>query len=111
MEFEEKREMIYKVLELALCGKLNKMQKKQLYDIANNISNKTNIQFERFVLYYNLKEGEKRYRLCDLAKKYNCTSTAIRISVSRMRSFLVNHIDDKKIYIIKNILNDEKNNK
>jgi len=50
-----------------------------------------------------LKSNEAEYRLCDLARKYNCSATAVRVTIARMRNKLI-HTDEGKILQLKKIL-------
>lgn len=103
MNFEERRDIVYKILAIAKKELLSNTQKDKIYNIVYNLKNATNLQIERLILYYNLKEGERKYRLCDLGRKYNCTSNAIKFSLSRTKNRLI-HIPDEDMFILKNIL-------
>ena len=103
MDFEERRDIVYKILVIAKKELLNPIQKNKIYNIVCNLKNSTHLQIERLVLYYNLKDGEEKYRLCDLGRKYNCTGNAVKFSIARTKNRLI-HIPDEDMLVIKNIL-------
>ena len=71
---------------------ISKEDQKILYDLVINLENKTEIQKNRFLLYYNLDstQNEKEYNFSTLAKECGCSSPAVRFSISRIRNGLVN---------------------
>ncbi|MBR0491814.1 MAG: hypothetical protein IJJ82_07230 [Clostridia bacterium] len=111
MEFNERCDMVYELLELLKDNKLNNSQKRKIYEIVKGFTNRTEKQKERFFLFYNLDEGEnKNYRLCDLALLYNCTSGCIRTAIGRIRYNLI-YSDAESLAIMKDILEEyHKNN-
>lgn len=109
MEFEEKRDMVYELLDLLKENKLNEVQKQTIKNIVKGLKNRTEKQKERFYMFYNLLESEnKNYRLCDMAELYNCTSSCIKFSISRIRNNLIN-ADESNLAIMKKILNEYHN--
>lgn len=103
MNFEEKSDIVYKILEIAKKDQLNSSQKEIIYNIVHNLKDATDLQIERMILFYNLKIDERKYRICDLARRYKCTSNAIKFSIARTKNRLI-HIPDKEMLILKNIL-------
>lgn len=103
--FDERTDIVYNLLELLRNNCFNDIQKQKICNILNNIQEKTQIQLERFELFYNLQQDNKTYKLCDLAKKYNCSSGAIRTSIGHIRARLI-RIKDVDMYVLKSILND-----
>lgn len=103
MDFEERRDIVYKILEIGKQGFLNSSQKQTIYKIISRLEDSTTNQIERLALYYNLKDGEKEYRLCDIGKIYNCSANAIRFSIARAKNRLI-HTKDEDIVLLKNIL-------
>lgn len=96
--------MVYELLELLKANKLNGIQKKKIYELVKNLGDKTEKQKERFFRFYNLLENENRnYRLCDMAKYYNCSTTNIRHLIGRIRNGLINTTEEN-IAIIEDIL-------
>ena len=64
----------------------------------------TDTQKQRFLLFYNLEEQQdKKYRWCDLQKRYNCTYNAIKSSVNRI-AFKLMRADVDKILMLKRML-------
>ncbi len=105
MDFDERSNIVYQLITIAEKRLLNDYQKQEVCNIVNRLENKTTTQAERFILLYNLKLGEKEYRQCDLAKKYNCSSNAIRLSVNRIRSKLIS-TKDEDLLTLKQIVNE-----
>lgn len=96
--------MVYELLELLKANRLNDTQKGKIYELVNSLTNRTEKQKERFFRFYNLLDGENQnYRLCDMAKYYNCTPDCIRTSVGRIRNGLIN-TSEENMAIIENIL-------
>lgn len=103
ISYDDRRNLVNEVLELAKQDKLNNQQKKQLHDIVMDISG-TDTQKQRFLLFYNLEEQQdKKYRWCDLQKRYNCTYNAIKSSVNRI-AFKLMRADVDKILMLKRML-------
>ena len=104
MKFEERHEIIYNVLSLAKNNELNNTQKQRLYDIIESLKDKTEIQKRRFYLFYNLKNGQtQQYRICDLAKLDNCSSSRIRQSLNRIKVALLG-VQDEILLALKKII-------
>ena len=104
MEYEEKRVVIYELLELIKSKEIYKYQKESVYDIVMNLPNKTIKQKERFIRLYNLDSNIKQqYTLTTLANESKCTPNAIRTSVVSIKSALA-RISDENIMILKNII-------
>lgn len=105
IEPNERSAIVYKLLELAKGNKLNKFQKEKLHDIVYNLTNRTEKQKEKFYRFYNLIEGEKpNYRLCDMARYYNCSSSNIRCAIGSIRNSLINLKDEGQMLILKTIV-------
>ena len=103
ISYDDRRNLVNEVLELAKQDKLNNQQKKQLHDIVMDISG-TDTQKQRFLLFYNLEEQQdKKYRWCDLQKRYICTYNAIKSSVNRI-AFKLMRADVDKILMLKRML-------
>lgn len=104
MNINEKGNIVYELLELLKANKISNTSKKKIYIMVNNMNNRTDNQKKKFCMFYNLLEKEKQnYRLCDMARYYNCTSSNIRSSIGRIRNSLVN-TNEENILIMKNIL-------
>lgn len=103
MDFAERSDIVYKILKVAKQGFLDSSQKQTIYEIISRLENSTTIQIERLALYYNLKDGEKEYRLCDIGKLYNCSGNAIKFSIARAKNRLI-HTKEEDIVLLKNIL-------
>ena len=88
-------------------GWVSEEKKKMLYDLVLSLDTATELQKKRFILAYNLKsEPNIRYNLSSIAKRQNCSPSAIRYSVGRIRNFLVN-LSDEKMSIFLNIIMDD----
>ena len=108
MEYEERQDIVYTILDLAKSNKLNNIQKQKLYNVVKSLKNKTETQKKRFYLFYNLEKGQtKTYRLCDLSKLFERTPNAISGSLGRIRCALV-RINDERILELKEIVDEFK---
>ena len=86
-------------------GLISNEKKKDLYDLVISLNDRTDLQKERFIIMYNLKSNlDIKYNFTSLAKEQNCSCSAIRTSIARIRSALVNLKDDRK-EIFSNIVN------
>ena len=104
MDYEEKREVIYKLLSILKDNNLNKSQKRIVYDIVMNLPNKTINQKERFIKLYNLDSNiTEQYTLTTLANESNRSANAIRTSVVSIKAALT-RISDEDIMKLKKIL-------
>lgn len=89
-------------------GWVSKEKKKLLYNLVISLDNATKLQKERFILFYNLNSKLKiKYNLSSLGREQNCSSSAIKYSISRIRSFLVNLTDSRKEIFEKIITDDD----
>ena len=67
------------------------------------LKEKTQKQKERFIMFYNLdKNNNEEYTLSKLAKYNNCTSSAVKFSITSVASKLANLKDDRKYIIVQN---------
>lgn len=104
MEHEEKSNIVYDVLDILLEKEISADDKVTLIEIVKSLDKKTELQKQRFLIFYNLVENSnKGNRLCDIARSENKTPSAIRTSIGKIRSELT-RIDDKKILKMKEIL-------
>ena len=111
LNIEERSDVVYQILELEKNDWLNEVQKQKIHDIVIKLDNRTENQKQRFLLYYNLNVNQKQiYRQCDFARLYNVSPNAIRCSVGRIRTALVN-LQDEGILDLKEILKDYKSKK
>ena len=87
---------------------VSKEKKKKLYELVIGLENATNLQKERFISVYDLQcVFNRKYNLSHIAKKQNCSSSAVRYSVSRIRNFLVNLQDERKTIFLQIIKDDD----
>ncbi len=98
-------EIVDRLLEISKQNLLNTEQKSKIRTIVNSMSKRTENQRNRFILYYNLIPTETKARLCDLAKACNCSTSAIRSSVMRIRNNLI-HVENEDMFILQTILED-----
>lgn len=78
-------------------GWVSNQKKEKLYKLVLSLENATPLQKERFILIYNLKSQQDiKYNLSSLGRKQNCSPSAVRRSICRVRTFLVNLKDEKK---------------
>ena len=89
-------------------GWVSEEKKKLLYELVISLDNATKLQKERFILFYNLNSKLNiKYNLSSLGRKQKCSSSAIKYSISRIRSFLVNLTDSRKEIFEKIIKDDD----
>lgn len=104
MKFNERVEIVEKVLALLKSKKLNKKEKNQIYKIVMKINNKTDKQKDRFTKFYDLQPLQKKhYTLSEIAKQYGCTISAINYSIISIRSALF-RVSEDEILILKKIV-------
>lgn len=90
VDYEEKREIIDKLEELALEDKYSIEIKEQLFNMITNLKLGTLLQKERYILYYGFDiSKERRYRVSEIARMCNCTPSNIKSSVFAMRRALL----------------------
>lgn len=100
MELEKKQEIFDELEILAKKGKLSKKQRKQIYDFIINLDTATDLQKERYILFYGYDITKpRRYNYTEIAKMFNCTPPNIKGTVWGMRSKLLRlEDDDVKIF-------------
>lgn len=87
---------------------VSKEKKKLLYDLVISLDNATKLQKERFILFYDLDSKLNiKYNLSSLGRDQKCSSSAIKYSISRIRSFLVNLEDERQDTFEKIIKDDD----
>lgn len=98
MERAEKNKIIETLIKLAKTSKLNNEQKKKIVKVLDNMDIITETQRERFIMYYGLNtNGLDFSNLAKIARIYNCTTSAIRLSVVTVRNKLVRLDEEFKI--------------
>lgn len=108
---DERTVIVYELLKLAKENRLNIIQKEKLYDIVLGLEKRTENQKEKFFRFYNLHKGQiQNYRLCDMARFYNCSNNNIREATASIKNSLINLIDDEKMLILKAIVDAISNN-
>ena len=102
-------EITKELLELLKSSKLNNKQKMKMLECVENEETATKKQKERFCLFYGLnRNGKKDMNYTQIAKIYNCSSTAVKYSIISMRIRL--RRNNKNIKIIEEILEEYKSN-
>lgn len=110
MKFKDKSEIVNKLIRIMEKSELNSEQKKRIVKVVKNLEMATEIQKERFILFYGLDDnGSKIRTLKQIAEKYNCTTNAIRVSVVTVKNKLSRL--EKNVKIIENIVQECENNK
>ena len=101
MQFERKREIMDNLLLFAQKESLNEKQKKAFLKIVKELPKGTNLQKERFIMYFGLdKTKGKRKKICEI---YNCTASAVRESVMSIRNLLM-RMPNEKIEMLQKIM-------
>lgn len=103
VKFNERVEIVERVIDLLKHNKINQNQKEQVYNIVMNINNKTDKQKDRFTKFYNLQPlQEKHYTLSEIAKQYGCSISAINYSIISIRAALF-RVSEDEILILQKI--------
>lgn len=109
MKFKEKSEIVDELIELMKKSLLNRDQKQKILNIVNEMNIATENQKNRFILFYGLDENRSDYRtLGKIAKKDNCTTSAVRLSIITVRNKLSRLKEEFEI--IEQIVNECQNN-
>ena len=104
MQFERKSEIMDNLLLFAQKESLNEKQKKAFLKIVKELPKGTNLQKERFIMYFGLdKTKGKRKKICEMSKIYNCTASAVRESVMSIRNLLM-RMPNEKIEMLQKIM-------
>lgn len=80
MKLQEKRYIIGTLIALAKDSRLNAKQNEEVLNVVKNLINATEIQKERFIMYYGF-DGTGCKKLVDVAKICGKTVSTIRSSV------------------------------
>lgn len=89
-------------------GWVSAEKKELLYNLVLSLDEATELQKERFILAYNLKSNSNiKYNLSSIARKQNCSPSAVKYSIVRIRCFLVNLIDERKNIFLSIIKDDD----
>ena len=69
-------------------GKISRIQRINFYNFVWNLEKRTETQKIRFLLYYDLmpNKNEKKLTYSDIGKAYNCSISAIRISIIEVKN-------------------------
>lgn len=76
-------------------------RKREFFEFVDNLKEGTDIQKRRFFMFFDVKENQKLETYTSISKKENCTCSAIRNSVNRIRSLLVWVKDEERNNLIK----------
>lgn len=104
MNVHEKSETAFAIMGLIKSGKLNKSQRKQVYDIIMGLNGRTIEQRKRVVKLYNLDVNQTQtYTATSLAKECQCSVSTITNSVYAVQGSLF-RIPDEKVLILQKII-------
>lgn len=104
MKEEDISSLVYNFLSSLREGNIPEEQMKNFFAFVNSLYKGTEIQKRRFNMFYYFKSSEEIETFSSIAKKEKCTYPAIKYSVNRIRSHLVNSRDKERENLIK-ILN------
>lgn len=82
--------LVYDFLKTLRERKVTERKKQAFFNFIDNLDQGTEIQKRRFKMFFNVKENEKLEGYSSIGRKENCSCTAIRSSVIRIRAILVN---------------------
>lgn len=95
---DDRSKTVNTLIELAKTSKLNDEQKNKIVEILDNMDILTETQRERFIMYYGLNTNGLDFRkLIKIAKIYNCSTSAVRLSVVTVKQKLVRLGEEFKI--------------
>lgn len=95
---DKKSKTIDKLIKLAKTSKLNNEQKNRIVEILDNMDIITETQRERFIMYYGLNTNGLNFRkLIKIAKIYDCSTTAVRLSIVTVKQKLVRLDEEFKV--------------
>lgn len=101
----ERQHIRDKLITILNKKNLNNTQKQQIYDFVMNMESATDIQKNRFILYYGLdKNNNEVHTISQIAKLHNCTPSNIRQSINHLKSGIV-RLSNEKIEILRQIVN------
>lgn len=101
----KKSSILNDLLKLMRDSRLNDFQKLEIVNLIEQETTATEIQKDRFKLFYGLnKDGKKDMKFTQIARMYGCTAPAIRSSVFAMKCKLLKY--EKEFSIIENIVNE-----
>lgn len=103
MEFKERSFIVDELLRLAKESKLERDERKEIVNLVDSLE-ATEGQKERFILYYELSEsGPKPASFAKIGNMYGRTSSAIMISVIKLRNKL-KRVSEENIHKIEEMV-------
>lgn len=103
MKLKEKRDVVNTLIALTKKSKLNAEQNAKFLNVVRNLKNATEIQKERFIIYYGL-DGTGCKKLVDVAKMYGKTPSTIRGSAIAIELKLAR--SDEAFEVIESVVNE-----
>lgn len=101
---KEKQHIRNKLMYLLEKDILTDYKKQKILEIVINMKDATDMQKERFVLYYGLDKKQKRiHNASKIAELQNCTSSNIRQSINNIKLKIV-RLPDEQIETIRKII-------
>lgn len=100
-------DLVHNFLNSIRSEKISEIKIKKLVNFVGKLNKGTEIQKRRFIAYYSMKNNNNKLEnYSTIAAKEKCTFTAIKCSVIRIVSILVNLKDKEKETLIEIIKND-----
>lgn len=99
--------LVHNFLDSIRTGNISRRKIIEFLNFVNNLDKGTEIQKRRFIMFYDFISIARLETLTTVAKKENCTYSAIRNSVNRITNILVNLKDTQKNTLEKIIENKE----
>ena len=96
MRVDENIIVVRKLIEFLKEDKLDRKNKNEVLKIIINMDNATDFQKDRFISFYGLKKEKQKLR--EIAKRYNCSSNAVRVSIINLKNKL-----SRSDFIVKSI--------
>lgn len=103
MKFKERSLIVDELLRLAKESKLESDERNEIVNLVDSLE-ATEGQKERFILYYELSEsGPKPASFAKIGKMYGRTSSAIMVSVIKLRNKL-KRVSEENIHRIEEMV-------
>lgn len=109
-EMEEKEQfslLIHNFLNSIRLKEIPENKVQELMNFVYNLNKGTEIQKRRFIMFFNVSANKEMETFSTIARKEQCTYSAIKNSVIRITSILVNLKNEEKKDLMKIIKNDK----
>lgn len=99
--------LVHNFLDSIRSGTIAENRKKEFFDFIQKLDKGTEVQKRRFTMFYSFKSIQEIETFSTIAEKEHCTYSAIKYSVTRFISILVNLKNEEQKFLNKIIENTE----